>query len=87
MGISARHVRHLWAKYRSAGSLPTIGRGRPAAKAIYDEEVRLVLADCGSGRAAKALADKNINGRAIHDIMKEHGLVEPFPAKAKRLKW
>ena len=93
MGVSARHVRRLWARYRSAGSLPTIGRGgRPATKTISDEEVRLVLAECrsggsGVGRVTKALADKNISGRTVYHIMKEHGLVEPCPAKAKRRKW
>ncbi len=93
MGISARHVRRLWAKYRSTGSLPTVGRGgRPATKTISDEGVRLVLAECrsggsGVGRVTKALADKNISGRTVYDIMKEHGLVEPCPAKAKRRKW
>ena len=30
MKVSARHVRRLWARYRNTGSLPTIGRGRPA---------------------------------------------------------
>lgn len=81
MGVSARHVRRLRAKYRSVGSLPTIGKGgRPATKTISDEEVSLVLAECrsggsGVGRVTKALADENISGRTIHDILKEHGLV------------
>ena len=44
MDVSARHVRRLWARDRSAGSLPTICRGgRPATKTISDEEARLVL--------------------------------------------
>ena len=93
MGVSARHVRRLWAKYRSAGSLPTISRGgRPATKTISDEEIKLVLAECrsgssGVGRVTKALTDKNISGRTVYNIMKEYGLVEPCPAKTKRRKW
>ena len=93
MDVSARHVRRLWAKYRNTGSLPTIGRGgRPATKTISDEEVELVLAECSSGgsgvgRIAKALADKNISGRTVYEVMKEHGLVEPCPAKTKKRKW
>ena len=93
MNVSARHVRRLWAGYRNTGSLPTIGTGgRPATKTISDEEVELVLAECrsggsGVGRITKALADKNISGRTVYEIMKEHGLVEPCPAKAKKRKW
>ena len=90
MKISPRHVRRIWAKYRSTGSLPTISRGgRPATKAISDEEVEMVLVECrrggsGVGRITKALADKNISGRTVYNIMKEHGLVESCPAKAKK---
>ena len=77
----------------STDSLPTIRRGgRPATKAISDEEVEMVLAECrrgcsGVGRVTKALADKNISGRTVYNIMKEHGLVESCPAKAKKRKW
>ncbi len=93
MKISSRHVRRLWAKYRSTGSLPTISSGgRPATKTISDEEVEMVLAECrrgcsGVGRVTKALADKNISGRTVYNIMKKHGLVESCPAKAKKRKW
>ena len=75
MGVSARHVRRLWARYRSAGSLPTIGRGgRPVTKTISDGEVRLVLAECrsggsGVGRVTKDLANKNISGRTVYHII------------------
>ncbi len=75
MRISSRHVRRLWAKYRSTGSLPTISSGgRPATKTISDEEVEMVLAECrrgcsGVGRVTKALADKNISGRTVYNII------------------
>lgn len=93
MKISPRHVRRIWAKYRCTGSLPTISRGgRAATKTISDEEVGTVLAECskggsGVGRVTKALADKNISGRTVYNVMKEHGLVEPCPAKARKRKW
>ncbi len=42
MNVRTRHVRRLWAKYKNTGQIPTIGsRGRPATKAIYDDEVEL----------------------------------------------
>ena len=90
--VSARHVRRLWARYRNTGSLPTIGRGgRPATRTISDEEVGLMLAEyrsggSGVGRITRSLADKNISGRTVYGIVKEHGLVEPCPAKAKKRK-
>ena len=93
MKISPRHVRRLWARYRSTGSLPTISSGgRPATKTISDEEIEMVLTECrrgcsGVGRVTKALTDKNISGRTVYSIMKEHGLVESCPAKAKKRKW
>ena len=50
-----------------------------------------MLAECGSGgsgvgRITKALADKNISGRTVYEVMKDHGLVEPCPAKTKKRK-
>ena len=90
MDVGARHVRRLWARYRNTGSPPTIGRGgRPATKTVSDEEVELVPAECGSGgsgagRITWASAGKNIRGRTIYEVMKEHGLVEPCPARTKK---
>ena len=93
MKISPRHVRRIWTKYRSTGSLPTISRGgRPATKTMSEDEVEMVLAECrrdcsGVRRVTKALADKNISDRTAYNIMKEHELVESCPAKAKKRKW
>ena len=91
--ISPRHMRRLWAKYKSTGSLPTISSGgRPATKTISDEEIETVLTECRKGcsrmgQVTKALTDKNISGRTVYSIMREHRLVESCPAKAKKCRW
>ena len=60
MDVSARHVRRLWARYGSTGSLPTISRGgRHATKMISDEEVRLVLAECRSGGSERGASPRH----------------------------
>ena len=64
MGISTRHVRRLWAKYKNTGQLPTMGsRGRPATKTISDEEVELVLAEYKSGGSGVGRVAKGTSGQ------------------------
>ena len=90
MEISPRHVRRIWAKYRSTGSLPTISRGgRPATKTISEEEVEMVLAEClfGGGTGHQGIGGQKHKRPHRIQLMKEHELVESCPAKAKKRKW
>ena len=89
MKVSARHVRRLWARYRNTRLAANNRQGRPARhQDDIDEESGWCWPSAGAvvggGRITKALSDKNISGRTVYDIMKEHGLVEPCPAKTRK---
>lgn len=51
----------------------------------------MLLAECRGGglggRITKALADKNLSGRTVYEVMEEYGPVEPCPREDKKRKW
>ncbi|MYH04141.1 MAG: hypothetical protein F4010_06115 [Cenarchaeum sp. SB0669_bin_11] len=94
LGVTSRHIRRPYAKFRKTGSAP-IPRtpGRPALLSPSPDEVQLVLdtyrlGEVGVVRTAISLrrADHNIRYQRVYRIMKESGLVVPSEVKSRKRK-
>ena len=93
IGVTARHVRRLWAGFCTTGAPHVPQRpGRPARRPA-PEEVRLVLDECGREpqgvlRTAMSLrTNHDISYRTVYAVMRENGLGVPSAAKSRRRKW
>ena len=95
IGVSARHVRRLWARFRKTGKhhVP-LRRGRRAAAPPAPGEVQAVLdlhgrEPLGVQRTVNALrlAGRFITYYRAYRIMRDNGLVVPSAARSKKRKW
>ena len=93
LGVTARHVRRLWAEYLGTGRAHVQRKpGRPG-KGPTDAQVRAVLAEhdaYGKGvvQTAESVRDKcHISYRAAYRIMKGAGRVTPSEARSRKRTW
>lgn len=95
LGVTPRHIRRLWAKFRDAGSVHVpLPPGRPALQPPSQDEVRLVpdayrLEKVGVLRTAISLrrTGHDTSYQRVCRIMKKSGLVVPSGAKPRKRKW
>ncbi len=91
LGISARHVRRLWARHQVTGDT-RMRMDRPRDH-ITEAQIRLVTEaygkqPVGAGRAARALRkNHDISYGRVYRILKKNGMVTASAARSKRRKW
>ena len=94
IGISARYVRMVWAKFQSTGTIAVLHKAGRPKKAITQDMITEVLdhytkMPAGVVRLACRIRETNqeISFRDVYSIMKSENMVTPSPAKSKKRKW